>query len=364
MTMPNPENSDIYLKDLYISKYQDITNSIKWNTDIGSPHTGNPLNSNNNNNLTIPLNSNNSTPSGKLSILNYNPKIVEWYKQYENLDFDKGGIFYNDDAMDKLGPSATCIEALYFICEKSFQLFWNFFLQGLFVWISRRVSGLVDEDNNGTKGKKSRRASGYFGWGKIMILQPTKVTERFRTELTNLSIVGALFLTITIPLINSPPPTILIPFADGQNYQWLFVLLLGSAIAGQITTVTTSLSMITSLTKCEVEGTVSGLNFVKSIFNPYNGLTGAIGPALYIGGAFSWTTTLFVTILIASNTYTYPNTIWMLYLIIELYAFGAYIIVLTLGVMAEIKCSKSELEKFCKNPTEYYNEYIDDDKSK
>ena len=58
--------------------------------------------------------------------------------------------------------------------------------------------------------------------------------------------------------------------------------------------------------------------FVKSIFNPYFGLVGLIGPMLYIGAIFSWCSTVVMSIVLLVASYEdmgQPNQLWAIYFV-------------------------------------------------
>ncbi len=172
------------------------------------------------------------------------------------------------------------------------------------------------------------------------MLNPDSVKDIFSSEVTNLSIVAGLFLTMTIPLFFGPPDAVM----DGEGLQWIFFLAMGGAVAGQIATVVVSLTIITCLNKCV--GDESGVFFIKSVFNPHNGITGLIGPALYIGAIFSWAVTLLSALIAAFALYSVEEGV--IYMFIFGWVLFVFIMAEFYGILAEIQCSKPEMEKLNK----------------
>ena len=86
------------------------------------------------------------------------------------------------------------------------------------------------------------------------MINPDAVVDTLIQELTNLSLVAALMLTITLPLVCAPQSSI-----ASKNYSWLYLLVGGGSVAGQFATVTSSLGIITNLNKAKVNGGKSGI---------------------------------------------------------------------------------------------------------
>ena len=109
--------------------------------------------------------------------------------------------------------------------------------------------------------------------------------------------------------------------------------------------------MLTNVHKCVGES--AGIYFILSIFNPYNGLRGIIGPALYLGAIISWVMTIFYTVFtiwikfdIDFNFHTY---LWpLLYTLLIIYGCFLYILALVYGTFAENVCSKFAFKKIQK----------------
>ena len=102
-------------------------------------------------------------------------------------------------------------------------------------------------------------ASGFYGWGKKAILQPGTIVDAFTAEVTNLSLIAALTLTITIPIVNDPPMDILT--TDLRCF--FFVFIAGVSVIGQLCTVVVSIAMLTNIHKCV--GETAGVYFILSI---------------------------------------------------------------------------------------------------
>jgi len=63
------------------------------------------------------------------------------------------------------------------------------------------------------------------------------------------------------------------------------------------------------------------------LFNPYNGLTGMIGPMLYLGAMFSWCSTVVMSIILTFSSYEgmgQPNGYWSIYFVLMMAPFGGY----------------------------------------
>ena len=238
------------------------------------------------------------------------------------------------------------------------------------MYVSRRVSGIAKAKDVNLDVEKQRyhKCCGYYGWGKIaLVLDADDVCDRLRSEFTNLSIVAALFLTFTVPLITEPPDAIMeytnessITWLDPGLIQTFYVISCGGSVACQLATVTTAISMITNLNKCQATSGETGVMFIKSIFNPYNGLTGTIGPALYIGALSSWLCTMWVTIFTSVATYNNPMNIWAWQAILVALVFFVFLLQLSLGIMAEFHVMTPELSRFAENPEKHMKEISDE----
>ena len=240
---------------------------------------------------------------------------------------------------------------------------WRYCIRWMLVYISRRVSGITKAEDVAVSDKVMHKCSGYYGWGKIaLLLDPEDVCERVRSEFTNLSIVSALFLTITVPLLTTPPDAIL-QFNNETSLDWLttdliqtfYVMACSAAVACQAATAICAVSMITNLNKCQAAGGETGVMFIKSIFNPYNGLTGVIGPVLYIGAMASGFWTMWVTVFTCAATFNSPIDIWIFHFILMFFVLIAFFMQLGLGIMAEFHVMTPELNTFAEEP----NKYID-----
>jgi hypothetical protein len=180
-------------------------------------------------------------------------------------------------------------------------------------YFSRAASGL-----SGTKKINDHFAHGYFGWGAIIMLKPDEATDRFKDEITNISIVAALMLTLTLPLLVDPPLSVCDDSAISSDYDEtlcnilnpLFLLIAGVSVWGPIVVASTAVLVLTSFNKCYVKNTESGNYLIKSLFNPYNGLTGFIGPGLYLGVMLCYSATIWMSfILVVSNYQEHPDQV-------------------------------------------------------
>ncbi len=249
---------------------------------------------------------------------------------------------------------------------------WDVTAQPLGLWLSRRVSGIYDskivvnadsiDDDRFKKYKgnvikwesKNKEypempysgfwASGFYGWGKKAILQPGTIVDTFTAEVTNLSLIAALMLTISIPIVNDPPMDILT--TDVKKI--FFVILVGCSIVGQFITLVCSISILTNIHKCV--GGSAGVYLVLSIFDPYNGFRGAIGPGLYLTALASWIMNIFYTVFIIwikfdvdlnFHTYAWP----LMYTGFIVVGIAVYLLCLVYGIYAENICSKFTLKK-------------------
>lgn len=256
-----------------------------------------------------------SDGSGRVSTLDghnfaYSSSIIIDYANWEANDYVDQGFFD-----PKASASANDDDGLFLIIMYWIETIVNrltlFFLKPLALLLSRRVSGIKSGNTVSTvqvsgglfgETKVNYKPHGYFGWGKIMMISPDTVVDTLQQELTNLSLVAALMLTITLPLVCCPGNDI-----ASKNYSWLYITIGSASVAGQFTTVTSSLAIITNLNKTKVIKGRSGMLFVKSIFNPYYGLTGLIGPFLYLGAIFSWCSTVVMSIVLLCASYESMN---------------------------------------------------------
>ena len=201
---------------------------------------------------------------------------------------------------------------VYKFMERCASRIWKCGIAWILLFISRRVSGIskaedvdLDPSSSDAEVRRKHKCCGYYGWGKIaVVLDADVLCDRVRVEFSNMSLVAALFLTFTVPLLVDPPDAIMLytnessfPGFNPRLVQSLYVTFSSIAVAYQLTTVTTALLMITNLNKCQASSGESGVLFIKSIFSPYNGITGTIGPALYIATTLSVCATIWVTML-------------------------------------------------------------------
>eukprot|EP01036_Dinobryon_divergens_P033669 gene33669-43516_t len=268
--------------------------------------------------------------------------------------------------------------AAYKLIMRWASIIWRYCIRWILVYVSRRVSGISKAEDvtlvvpseqtekDETTMQPLHKCSGYYGWGKMaLVLDPVEVCERVRSEFTNLSIVSALFLTITVPLLTIPPDAVM-QFSNESSIAWLtteviqtfYVISCGGAVACQIATVTTAVSMITNLNKCQATSGETGVLFIKSIFNPYNGLTGTIGPMLYIGSLASWFWTMWVTIFTCIATFNSPMDIWAWHFALMALVCVVYIWQLSLGIMAEFHVMTPELNRFAADPQAHMDEMV------
>eukprot|EP01036_Dinobryon_divergens_P035728 gene35728-46351_t len=326
------------------------------------------------------------------SVLKLSSDAIEAYCQYEALDYaensrelwqyflskkpeeeksddDSGpvvyprfkyGIFSIPFAEPDLQPGIA-LDA-YKLFMRCASMSWRYCIRWMLVYISRRVSGITKaEDVTLVPSDTSdvfHKCTGYYGWGKVsLILDPIDVCERVRTEFTNWSVVSALFLTITVPLITDPPDAVMqytnessVDWLNDQIIQTAYVIACGGAVACQVATTGTAISMITNLNKCQSTSGETGVMFIKSIFNPYNGITGAIGPLMYCGTIASCVWTIWITVFTCMATFNNPVDIWALHFILMLFVFCLYLLQLALGIMAEFHVMTPELNNFAKEP--------------
>lgn len=291
------------------------------------------------------------------------PKDVEKkYCEYEAEDFLKpdpsknfhGGFFYQDYStfikpkgiFDMIWKICFRLELIWFFSNRTV---WDYTIQPLFLWISRKVSGLSSDESSVVHNvddfeyKKGFYASGYFGWGKnIMLKDPGEITDAFKDELVNITIIAALFLTITIPMLTGTPDSFSQIYIDDIGAD-LYALIIGVAVVGQLATTVVALSILTNINK--VVGDDAGVLFIKSLFNPRNGITGILGPALYVGAIFSWMSTLAAVWIIVFVTYK----VWVTILI----SFAGFCMVIAYwisvysGIKTENKCSIPAMQEFC-----------------
>ena len=237
-----------------------------------------------------PLASRDSTAQ-RPSTVGLREDVADLYSKIEAADYNiPGQHFYSHPK----GFPWTFTGLLYsvFRCELLIlgqtKTLWDITLLPIALFFSRVVSGLYKcKAVQGSDGNDFRLhlgnsttpfyASGYFGWGKMCMLEPDVVADKLKEEITNLSLIAALFLTITMPSLAEPPEYV----KDDYIYEFVFIFANGASVAGQLATVVVSLAILTNLNKCV--GAESRVLFIKSIFNPYNGITGIIGPMLYIG---------------------------------------------------------------------------------
>jgi hypothetical protein len=244
---------------------------------------------------------------------------IKWEaREHFYTDYDDRGFFGKEDPSAKWRCNGfldmlwrLCrFEMLYFGTNKTI---WDITIQPISIYISRRVSGIFDTPAiNDPKLPANWKASGYFGFGKVALISPSSLVDKFMSEITNLSVVAALFLTITIPLLIDGDVIVLL---DDNYKKFFFILLAGSSVIGQLSTAVIALSLVTNLNKCI--GDESRVLFVLSIFNPRNGITGFMGVALYLGAIFSWGNSLThsLTHLLLTYSLTLPLTLPLTYLL-------------------------------------------------
>jgi len=190
----------------------------------------------------------------------FSSTLIQDYADWEALDYVEDAFF--DPRVEPMGKDDGCIIWLIYMAETiTTALFWILF-KPVLLFISRRVSGIKYKESlskktvsGGNFGKDTfYKPHGYYGWGKIIMINPDKVVDTLIQELTNLSLVAALMLTITLPLVCAPQSSI-----ASKNYSWLYLLVGGGSVAGQFATVTSSLGIITNLNKAKVNGGRSGI---------------------------------------------------------------------------------------------------------
>eukprot|EP01036_Dinobryon_divergens_P035373 gene35373-45817_t len=279
--------------------------------------------------------------------------------------FEYGIFFFPLEEPDLPGR----LLAVYIFIMRWASINWRYCIRWILVFVSRRVSGISKAEDVTLTTLLSdgvmHKCSGYYGWGKIaLLLDADAVCERLRSELTNLSIISALFLTFTVPLMTIPPDAIIMQYTNESSIEWLdpaiiqsfYVIACGGSVACQLATVTTAISMITNLNKCQATSGETGVVFIKSIFNPYNGLTGTIGPAMYIGSLASWMCTMCVTIITCAATYNNPVDIWAWHFILVALVFFVFLLQLSLGIMAEFHAMTPEMNRFAADPQKHMDE--------
>ena len=303
----------------------------------------------------------------------YSQFKTEFKSEYVYPHFECGIFAVPFDEPDELKGRGL---ATYRFIMRWASIIWRYCIRWILVYVSRRISGISkaedvtlvvpSEQTGETKTQPLHKCSGYYGWGKIaLVLDPVEVCERVRSEFTNLSIVSALFLTITVPLLTIPPDAVM-QLSNESSIAWLtteviqtfYVISCGGAVACQIATVTTAVSMITNLNKCQATSGETGVLFIKSIFNPYNGLTGTIGPMLYIGSLASWFWTMWVTIFTCIATFNSPVDIWAWHFALMALVCVVYIWQLSLGIMAEFHVMTPELNRFAADPQAHMDEMV------
>ena len=319
----------------------------------------------------------------KKSALKLSSEAVEVYCRYEALDFSEDPRelwkdFYPDfqyeypryecgifaiPSQDPDLPERLLI--VYKFMERCASRIWKCGIVWILLFISRRVSGIskaedvdLDPSSSDAEVRRKHKCCGYYGWGKIaVVLDADVLCDRVRVEFSNMSLVAALFLTFTVPLLVDPPDAIMLytnessfPGFNPRLVQSLYVTFSSIAVAYQLTTVTTALLMITNLNKCQASSGESGVLFIKSIFSPYNGITGTIGPALYIATTLSVCATIWVTMLTCFATYNDPVDIWLIQFVVVIISFFIVFGQLLLGIMTEVHVMTPELSRFAANP--------------
>lgn len=77
-----------------------------------------------------------------------------------------------------------------------------------------------------------------------------------------------MFLTITIPLLTSPPDSLFVDSDHNQkSFEFTFMFFCSCSIAGQLLTVVGALALITSMTK--LVGEEASVYFIKRYINYY-----------------------------------------------------------------------------------------------
>eukprot|EP01036_Dinobryon_divergens_P033561 gene33561-43371_t len=308
------------------------------------------------------------TPMQLWKYFYYSQFKTEFKSEYVYPHFECGIFAVPFDEPDELKGRGL---ATYRFIMRWASIIWRYCIRWILVYVSRRISGISkaedvtlvvpSEQTGETKTQPLHKCSGYYGWGKIALaLDPVVVCERVRTEFTNLSIVSALFLTITVQLITVPPDAVMqysnessIDGLTAEIIQILYVIGCGAAVGCQIATVTTAVSMITNLNKCQGDSGEDGVMFIKSIFNPYNGLAGLIGPMLYIGSIASWLWTMWITMVTCIATYNNPMDIWAWVFILMAFIWMVFVLQLSLGIMTEFHVTTPGLDRFAKDPKSY-----------
>lgn len=76
-----------------------------------------------------------------------------------------------------------------------------------------------------------------------------------------------MFLTITIPLLTSPPDSLFVDSSehDQKSFEFTFMFFCSCSIAGQLLTVVGALALITSMTK--LVGEEASVYFIKRYIN-------------------------------------------------------------------------------------------------
>ncbi len=178
------------------------------------------------------------TSLGEFSVIYCNYEARQHYYT-DDADSDERGFFGKEDPGAKWRCNGLfdmvwrlCrFEMLYFGTNKTI---WDVTIQPISIFISRRVSGIFDTPAiNDPKLPKNWKASGYFGFGKVALISPSSLVDKFMSEITNLSVVAALFLTITIPLLIDGD---VIALLDDNYRKFFFILLAGSSVIGQLST--------------------------------------------------------------------------------------------------------------------------------
>lgn len=207
---------------------------------------------------------------------------AEWESEFHIFDEDeeKCGFFAPKSLPGQFVRPKGLLDALYrvfvhfelFICCGTNKTLYDVMILPICVFFSRRISGVF-----GTKalqiegfGKQGFKATGLYGWGKKIMLDKGSAKDNFISEVQNLSIVSALFITVVLPLVVQPPDCVM---QAPISQQGAYVFISGAALIGQIATAVVSLAILTNLNKCVGED--AGPLYIMSLFNPYNGITGA-----------------------------------------------------------------------------------------